>query len=583
MDPLQATSLLSNGLQEAERAGGIAKAEDAQAGSQLLLKELEYLPLAISQAAAYIRLTRTDVAEYLASLQEEQQRWDVLAANFPDRYRRSKLPNSVFRTWGISIKQIQRESPASYRILCVITFIDNQNIPFNILSAASGLEDARRVQIRRAIARLQDFSFLGQIRTSQGEVRYEMHKLVQEATLYHLRTPSNDSTETRQSLAHPKPPDDGTPFVNEALRILTELFPETNLSSGGDIWDHCAALFPHAARVTDAIDSNYNQFDSTELLRNLSSFLVLVGRLRELEGVREKLLRFNLEHLGEKHPNTLASMANLASTYERQKKLTEAADMMETALARQIEEFGESHPASFKFRSRLADIRGDQGRHDEARQLLDQMLRSWKEERGDRQFATIDNVLNLVESCHRQGRFKEAEELEIEIFHTFRQELGEKHPSTLHSMWELAQLHQSQGQYGRAEELLSKAFQTAREALGPAHALTLTYMMSAGSVLTHMGRVSEGEKKISDALDTMRLTLGEEHQLTVMCKFNLALAWYWLRRYDEAIHLMQERLLFLQHAYEPEHLGTLLAVKTLDQWEHDRDAHQGTSGLDTSE
>lgn len=82
-----------------------------------LLEELQWLPLAISQAGAYMRRTSTPVKEYLSLLAQSKQRWDLLKATEVDRHRRRNVPNSILETWSISIDRVRLESEMAYRIL----------------------------------------------------------------------------------------------------------------------------------------------------------------------------------------------------------------------------------------------------------------------------------------------------------------------------------------------------------------------------------------------------------------------------------------------------------------------------------
>lgn len=97
-----------------------AEADDARK----LLEDLHCLPLAMS----------TSIRGYLSKLAEREQRWRVLEKTEFDRYRQ-KVPDSVLRTWSISIERIRLDNETAHRILHIITYVSNQNIPFGIISA----------------------------------------------------------------------------------------------------------------------------------------------------------------------------------------------------------------------------------------------------------------------------------------------------------------------------------------------------------------------------------------------------------------------------------------------------------------
>jgi hypothetical protein len=132
-----------------------------------LLEELHWLPLAISQASAYMRRFSMSIQDYLSRLSEERERWRVLKVTDFDRYRRRDVPNSVLETWSISIERIRQENELAYTMLQVIAYISNQNIPIEILAAVGTLADEGPQQgsvesqdmVIEAITRLKEFSF----------------------------------------------------------------------------------------------------------------------------------------------------------------------------------------------------------------------------------------------------------------------------------------------------------------------------------------------------------------------------------------------------------------------------------------
>jgi hypothetical protein len=127
-----------------------------------------------------MRRTATAIKKYLSLLRQGRQRRDVLAASQFDRHRRRGLPHCVLKTWSISVDRIRKENWPAHRILHIIAFIDNQNIPFEIIAAASGCGSENIVKVKEAVARLREFSFLSMRQTEEGEASYNVHKLVQE-------------------------------------------------------------------------------------------------------------------------------------------------------------------------------------------------------------------------------------------------------------------------------------------------------------------------------------------------------------------------------------------------------------------
>jgi hypothetical protein len=97
-----------------------------------LVHELDYLPLAITQAAAYIsaRATRMTVSKYLTLYRhDEVSQSRLLDEESGDLRWDPGVPNSVIRTWQISFDQIKRKWPSAAELLSLMAMLDRQGIP----------------------------------------------------------------------------------------------------------------------------------------------------------------------------------------------------------------------------------------------------------------------------------------------------------------------------------------------------------------------------------------------------------------------------------------------------------------------
>jgi hypothetical protein len=243
-----------------------------------LLEELQYLPLAISQAGAYMQRTSITGQQYLHLLRQGQTRWEILKKTDKDRYRRPEVPNSVLETWNISIQRVRTESEMSYQMLHIIAYVDHQNIPQKLLSEtvarrlvndASGMDsrdtngDVLELEVLEAITRLKEFSFLRLRRAEDGDRRYEMHKLVQEAIRYTLcmRQPAvtiNSKASEEESEVN----DDEVYYCGRALQVVDDLFPVSQPSS----WAMCEQYLTHAIQVSEWAEIGKMRIETGNLL-----------------------------------------------------------------------------------------------------------------------------------------------------------------------------------------------------------------------------------------------------------------------------------------------------------------------------
>ncbi|KAH8159051.1 hypothetical protein CIB48_g9196 [Xylaria polymorpha] len=106
-----------------------------------LLTELDYLPLAVSQAAAYMRRTSTSVRDYLSEIRRSKGR--IPGRSEHDQHRREQISNNVLETWDISVQHLRKENELTYDVLHSLAFVDNLNIPFELIREAARLAQRR--------------------------------------------------------------------------------------------------------------------------------------------------------------------------------------------------------------------------------------------------------------------------------------------------------------------------------------------------------------------------------------------------------------------------------------------------------
>ncbi|KAM7213397.1 hypothetical protein V8F06_011247 [Rhypophila decipiens] len=469
--------------------------------AEKLLQELQWLPLAISQAGAYLRRTSTPITEYLSKLAEE--RWQTLKETEFDRHRRPNVPNSVLETWNISIERIRRENKMAYRIMHIIAYVNNQDIPFEIMTAAGLFGDEGGVgdpgqnkdRVVKAVTRLKEFSFLGFLRGVGDTRSYEMHKLVQEATRYGVSV---------------RNPEKEIHFSGAALQIMAELFPEPKRET----WTECERYIAHAVQVGEWAEVCNRKVEVSDLLTRVSNYLYDRGRWREKEPVDQRAYELRRAVLGEKHPDTIWSMAELAGTYNAQGRYAEAERMCIKVLEMRREVLGEKHPDRIESMAALATTYNAQGRYAEAEPMKIKVLELLQEVLGEKHPDTIQSMASLAATYHAQGRYAEAEPMKIKVLELRREVLGEKHPDTIGSMAELAATYHAQGRYAEDEEISIKVLELRREVLGDNHPHSLQAMHDLAITWNSQGRRDDAIGLMNKCLRLRQTVLGPDHPFT---------------------------------------------------------------------
>lgn len=146
--------------------------------TQTLLEALTYLPLAITQAAAYINANEITLADYLSLLGEkEEEAIDILSEGFedPGRYQDlEQVKNPVATTWLISFDQIRQSDPLAADYLSFMACVHPRNIPESLLPPGPS-----RKREFNAVGALTTYSFISR---RAVESSFDLHPLVYLAT-----------------------------------------------------------------------------------------------------------------------------------------------------------------------------------------------------------------------------------------------------------------------------------------------------------------------------------------------------------------------------------------------------------------
>ena len=107
-----------------------------------LVRALDYIPLAVSQAAAFLndKAPKYTISRYLDEIRGEGEKGGFLEKAYRDLWRDTEdfeKANSVVLTWHKSFRSIEVERPTAVSLLSMLSFFDRQEIP-EILVRISG-------------------------------------------------------------------------------------------------------------------------------------------------------------------------------------------------------------------------------------------------------------------------------------------------------------------------------------------------------------------------------------------------------------------------------------------------------------
>ena len=475
--------------------------------TERLLDVLGCIPLAITQAAAFMSRNRMTIQSYLADLERNKNLADYLSHELRDHRRPGGFPNSVFRTWKLSFDQILTQEPETAKLLSLIAMLDPQRIPEKLLRPLT----ERDVDFRTAIGTLSGFALISQ--DIVGET-YSIHPLVQ-ASLHYWLEQSGQKADV----------------AGQALLLLAKEFP------AGD-YEHketCELMLAHAQAVLcHECTSDNDIIHRADLLYNVGCFSLEQGRYFSAYREASEAYSIYRTNMGGAANNTLASLSLLASVFESRGNYNEAEKMNRRALKGYEKVLGIEHPDTLTSVNNLAWVLESQGNYNEAEKMNRRALKEREKVLGIEHPDTLISVSNLASVLRYQGNYNEAEKMNRRALKEREKVLGIEHPDTLISVSNLASIFTSQGKYNEAEEMNRRALKAREKVLGIEHPHTLSNFSDLASVLESQRKYNEAEEMNRRALKGYEKVLGIEHPHTLTTVYNFAFLFHTQQRYKDA-------------------------------------------------
>ncbi|KAL8959796.1 MAG: hypothetical protein Q9193_003399 [Seirophora villosa] len=473
-------------------------------GVDELVETLDCLPLAISQAAAYMTENYMEVSDYISLLEEGGDEMEALLnESFSDARRGEAADNSVLRTWKLSFDQITHRFSRAADMLSSMAMFDRQGVPEGLLRK----EGETKHVFNNALATLQNFSLIG--RSADGK-NYYMHRLIQIAIRTWLQLKGTLSK-----------------WEEEATHVLSTRFPNGDYET----WPACETLIPHVRVILDfeglPRDSLLRR---AELLHKVAWFDRRQDRWQlAYDRAEEAAAVFKLM-LGQDAPQMLSSKVTVADALIELEKPREAEQLLADILPAMERVYGPNHIETLRNKGNLGWARFRYGNFEGADSMLLEVAAAREKTLGFMHPSTLLALNNLAVNMHTyplarldaRGSGNEAVALGRKVLAAREELLGPKHIDVLETLGNLGDFLAEVEEFEEAEEFYSRAISAREELFGPGNPWTLTNMHNLAVCYSHQGRYAEAIKINKAVLSSRIKTLGEDHIDTLMSRSNLA-------------------------------------------------------------
>ena len=296
------------------------------------------LPLALEQAAAYIRATRAagmTLAGYLSLFRGR-------AADLLARGQAAGHPASVAATLGLALSRLGDEAPPAAGLLQLLACLAPEPVPVALLlsdahvagelapgvAAMAGPLLGDPVAAGDAIAALRRYSLV----TPAGDGLVLVHRLVQAVTL--ARVSADVVGQWKQAAAA---------LVEAAVPA------DTTVPAA---WPACSVLLPHARAVLDL---------TSDGIRRIAQYMGYSGSYPAARDLQQRVLKAQEQCSGPEHQATLVARASLAHWTAMAGDAAGARDQFAALLPVRERVLGPEHPHTLTARANLARWTGEAG------------------------------------------------------------------------------------------------------------------------------------------------------------------------------------------------------------------------------
>ncbi|MFV2019936.1 tetratricopeptide repeat protein [Micromonospora sp. LOL_023] len=513
-----------------------------------LAAELGCLPLALAQAAAFIRDRGIDPAGYRTRLADRRKKLaDLVPPDdaLPDGHRAT-----VAVTWSLSIDVADGHPPAGLAryVLNLAAVLDPNGIPEAVFTTGAAVvyladRSGREVavdEVRDALRNLHRLSLFTHDPQS-GLVR--VHALVQRVTL------------------DPLHPVHLAAVARTAADALLAIWPTIDRDH-----DTTQTLRANAVALRTASGDALLQPDAHALLFRSLRSLGETGQVGAAATALEELLADVRRVLGPDHPDTLTARSNLAHWRGEAGDPAGAATALEELLADALRVQGPDHPDTLTTRNNLAHWRGEAGDPAGAATALEELLTDRLRVQGPDHPHTLATRSNLASWRGEAGDPAGAATAFEELLTDRLRVLGPDHPDTLATRNNLAGWRGEAGDPAGAATAFEELLTDVLRVLGPDHPDTLTIRNNLarwrGEAGDPAGAVTAFEELLTDRLRV----LGPDHPHTLITRSDLA---GWRGGAGDpagAVTAFEELLADVLRVLGPDHPDTLATRSNLAHW-----------------
>ncbi|KAF2238069.1 hypothetical protein EV356DRAFT_508687 [Viridothelium virens] len=474
-----------------------------------LARKLEYLPLALVQAASYIQRPGMSLGKYLELLKSDPIA--LLSRSFPAAGRLTDIPHALASTWSITFKYLRINFYIAWKIFALMSFLDTQAIPKSILKATG----KQGLELEEALGHMISFSLIHEraadstarlrntsSETSSSDECYDMHPLVRLVTQEWLKS---------QGRA-----DD---LANEMFSLLARSYPFDRQNPS---WTtlNCHDLYePHVVEMLKRAPSRETREARANLLGKRGRMFATSGRAIDSIECLEEVVEILEELSGPEHPDAMRTTFDLIRARGVLKDISIWKDLLSCnrTLKKAIDILPLDSPVIRQGALAMAACFRQLSLFEDGMLLTMFAIDSHRKSVGpdDSSFLALEDII-ASDLCILKD--EKAEQVLQSLFQKRTQQLGKGHWSTVYIMQTLWLLYHSTDRPSKAEAIARERISLLEERLGHDHLLTLSSRYYLTLACADLGRWTEAAELAESVIPMFVRVRGLRDSMTLCLK-----------------------------------------------------------------
>ncbi|WP_218042438.1 tetratricopeptide repeat protein [Streptomyces chartreusis] len=527
-----------------------------------LAADLGHLPLALSQAAAYLTDTHLDATTYRTRLADRaRQLPDLLpeSGTLPD-----SQPTTVAAAWSLSLDRADQLRPAGLArpMLQLASMLDPNGISHEVLTSDPAL--AHLAAHRTAPG--SDSPAPEPSAVSAEEATGALRALHRLSLIDHILNTPHQAVRVHQLIQRTMrdrlPADLCNQFARTAADALLAAWPdiERDTALAQSLRANTDALTRHAEDALWGPDRHHS------VLSRAGQSLGRSGKVRAAATHYQRLADTARLYLGPDHPDTLGALHCLALWRGNAGDVAGAAEVYAMLLPDLVRVLGPDHFDTLLARRNLAACRANAGDAAGAVAALAELLPDLVRVLGPDDPATLSARYNLASSRGKAGDAAGAVAALAELATDSERVLGPDHPDTLSTRHNLTIWRGEAEDPASAVMAFAELLEHKQRVLGPDHPGTLRARQDLADWQGKAGNPASAVTALAELLPDQVRVLGPDHPDTLSTRHELA---FWCGQSGDpagAAQATAELVPDRERVLGPDHPDTLSTRQNLAFW-----------------